>query len=179
VKSKLSELMDGELDAGDAEDIFKHFKNKDDLRNDWASYHLIGDALRQPSALSVDISQSVSNGLVSEPTIFAPYAPKPRRHKVFAFSAVAASVVIMVGWLSLQTPHQPQQTIVADRANVSEEKASTLPVANTNQSPTLVYPLIPADLDDYLFVHGEFSPGFATYGLSTQYLHPVNNELQR
>ncbi|MBA3757170.1 MAG: sigma-E factor negative regulatory protein, partial [Nitrosomonas sp.] len=72
MKSKVSALMDGELDKQDALNVIEAVRRKDELQEEWECYHLIGDALRQSSRLSMNISFSVSQKLKTEPTVLFP-----------------------------------------------------------------------------------------------------------
>ncbi len=165
--------MDGELSTEDTTDLIAQLKKQPDLQNDWNTYHLIGDTLRQSTNLSIDISQSISKKLATEPVILAPQVPKPLKHRMFAV-AIAASVVVMVaGWLSLQSLHHPQApTMIVDRSAI-ENMRQIIPVTNTI-SPHR-YPLAPAEINDYIFVHGKFSPGTATHELTNYYMQPTTN----
>ena len=179
MKNKVSELMDGELVAEEANDFIKQLKKKNELQNDWETYHLIGDSLRQSSRLSIDISKQVSEQLKSEPAILMPNVStkesEPRKRMSYAFSVAASIVVVLVGWLGLQTLHQPSPIIVVD--NHMDNTMPVMPVVST-VSPTHVHSLTPAEFNDYLFVHGEFSPGTATHGPSI-YLHQVTDHPDR
>jgi sigma-E factor negative regulatory protein RseA len=173
VKNKVSELMDGELDTQEAAALITGLKGRDDLRDDWKTYHLIGDTLRDSSKLSVDVSQQVSNRLEIEPAIVASYAPKylpkPFRRKMIGLSIAASLVIMVTGWMSMHTllQPQPQQTLVADNANL-ENMAPPVHVIKSSPHASYAYPLEPDEIDDYLYVHGEFSPGTAT-----RYVRPV------
>ena len=179
MKNKVSELMDGELVAEEANDVIKQLKQKNELQNDWDNYHLIGDSLRQSSRLSIDISKQVSEQLKSEPAILvsnvSAKASEPHKRVNYALSVAASIVVVLVGWLGLQTLHQPSPIIVVD--NQMDSNMPVMPVAST-VSPTHVHSLAPAEFNDYLFVHGEFSPGTATHGPSN-YLHQVTDHPDR
>ena len=63
MKSKVSALMDGELDQRDVSNVIEAIRKGDDLQEEWETYHLIGDTLRQSSRLSMNISPSVSQKL--------------------------------------------------------------------------------------------------------------------
>ena len=97
--------MDGELDTKETEALITGLKKRDDLRDDWKTYHLIGDTLRDSSKLSIDISQSVNEQLKSEPAILVSYAPKylpkPFRRKMVGLSIAASLVIMVTGWLSM------------------------------------------------------------------------------
>lgn len=166
--------MDGELNVDEAEDIIKQLKKKNDLHGDWKTYHIIGDALRQTSALSIDISQRVSEQLKSEPAIFAPSSTttekqsEPYKRKNYAFSIAASVAIILAGWLGLQTLDEPSPILVVDNT------MPMIPVSSSSSAPMLVHSFSPAEFNDYLFVHGEFSPGTATRG-SAVYLQTVTD----
>ena len=49
MKDKISALMDGELDSIDVAGTISQIKESEELRNEWSTYHLIGDVLRQPA----------------------------------------------------------------------------------------------------------------------------------
>jgi len=176
VKSKVSELMDGELVAEEVNDVIKQLKKKNDLQYDWQTYHLIGDSLRQSSRLSIDISKKVSEQIKAEPAILMPSVSVkesgPYKRMNYAFSIAASIVVVLVGWIGLQTLQEPSPILVVD--NHMENNRQMIPVVST-ASPTHVHSLTPAEFNDYLFVHGEFSPGTATHG-SSIYLHQVTEK---
>lgn len=176
MKNKVSELMDGELDTQEAAALFTRLKGRNDLRDEWETYHLIGDTLRDSSKLSVNLSQRVSKQLETEPVILASYAskylPKSFRRKMVGLSIAASLVVMVTGWLSMHALQQPQQTLVAENASI-EKMATPIHVINSSPYPNYAYPIEPDEIDDYLYVHGEFSPGTATRGLATRYIRPV------
>jgi sigma-E factor negative regulatory protein RseA len=168
VKSKVSALMDGELDQRDVSNVIEAVRKDDNLQEEWETYHLIGDTLRQSSRLSMNISSSVSQKLKTEPTILSPNVAnieKRIKRKIYAFS-VAASVIAMISaWLVIQNLHEPQQIIMAEQPN-----HNNLTIAPTIvSSPPAIhnYPHPPIEINDYLFVHREFSPGVTMRGQIT------------
>ena len=170
--------MDGELVAEEAKDVIKQLKKKNDLCDDWETYHLIGDSLRQSSRLSIDISKQVSEQLKAEPAILMPSVPikefGPYKRMNYAFSVAASIVVVLVGWIGLQTLQEPSPIMVVDN---HMDSMPVMPVVST-VSPTHVRSLTPVEFNDYLFVHGEFSPGTATHDPSI-YLHQVTDHPDR
>ena len=168
--------MDGELDTKEAEVLITGLEGREDLRDDWKAYHLIGDTLRDCSKLSVDISQNVSKQLRSEPAILVSYTPKylPKafRRKMVGLSIAASLVIMVTGWLSMHALHQPQQTLVAGKANL-ENMAPPIHVINHSPPPIHAHLFEPDEIDEYLYVHGEFSPGTATRGLAPRYVRSV------
>ena len=174
MKSKVSALMDGELEQQDVSNLIEALKNDDDLRNEWKSYHLIGDALRQSTRLSMNISSGVSQKLKTEPIVLSPISSrdktKKQTHKVWAFSMAASVVAMVAGSFIMNNLYKPQQVIVAEQSKRDN---------NITASPVVVSfpPLIhnyshpPIEMNDYLFVHREFSPGITMSGQVTN----VNN----
>jgi len=167
--------MDGELDKQEAEKIIAILKKEEDLKEDWEAYHLIGDALRQSTKLSTNVVPQVVKQLNSEPTILAPAisTPKYPRNKVFAYSAAASVIAMVTALIGFQNTNVPQQTLVADQTNIESNMLATTPAIMVSTPPTnLIYQHPPAEINDYLFVHREFSPGTVTRGQTT-YVHPV------
>ena len=72
-REHISALMDGELD--DAKFVAACAAMKDDSACEcWATYHLIGDALRQECFVQPGFAQRLSAALAAEPTVLAPTA---------------------------------------------------------------------------------------------------------
>lgn len=169
MKSKVSALMDGELDQRDVSNVIEAIRKGDDLQEEWEAYHLIGDTLRQSCRLSMNISSSVSQKLKAEPTVLSPNiftTEKKLKRRLYAFS-VAASVIAMVSaWLVMQNLHEPQRIIMAEQPN-HNNTLSIAPIVVS--SPPLIhnYPHSPIEINDYLFVHREFSPGGTMRGQVT------------
>lgn len=174
MKNKISSFMDGELDQQDVPGMIEAIKKNDELKEEWKMYHLIGDSLRQSSRLSMNISRSVSQQLKSEPTILSPsFSPKAstsnpnyQKYKVFGFSIAASIVAMVAGWLVMHDLYEPRTMMVAEQSkrnndlNVSPAVASTPP-------PTHYFSHPPIEINDYLFVHREFSPGSMMRGQIT------------
>lgn len=160
MKSKISAFMDGELLKQDASTVIKGLKEDGDLREEWKTYHLIGDALRHSSRLSTDVSPSVNQVLKTEPVILLPNTfnnPNHEKLKVLAFS-VAASVIAMISaWaLIYNSSYSPQPSLIADNQK-QNNNLTAVPTLVTTPPMMNTYP--PAEINDYLFVHREFSPG--------------------
>ncbi|SDW33809.1 sigma-E factor negative regulatory protein [Nitrosomonas oligotropha] len=175
MKSKVSALMDGELDQQDVSNIIEAIKKDNDLRDEWKAYHVIGDALRQSSRLSMNISASVNQKLKAEPTILSPHnssrnVEKKQTHKVLAFSMAASVIAMVSGWVIMNNLYNPQQVMVAEQSK-RDNNLTTTPI--TVSSPPLIhnYSHPPVEMNDYLFVHREFSPGITMNGQVTN----VNN----
>ncbi len=173
MKSKISALMDGELDSEDVAGMIAQLNKTDGLRDEWATYHLIGDAMRQSTA-SVDITQRVSARLAAEPTILAPQPMAGNRIKVFALSAAASvAAVAVVGWMGLQSMDHPQENLASNKSAFQPAIQAT-PVATSAH----VSVPAPAQINDYLLAHREFSATPAMYGVAP-YLRTVAESRER
>lgn len=175
MKSKISALMDGELGNQDALSIIEVLRRDDELRMQWQTFHLIGDTLRQSSKLSTDVSHRVSQQLTTEPTVLSPRTSlilKPQKYKVFAASIAASIVVVFSAWLMMYTPsYMTQPTMLVENSNQSSNNlpATALPLMVSSPAVLPNYPSI--EMNEYLFVHREFSPGINMRG---QMIH-INN----
>ncbi|MCH6584487.1 MAG: sigma-E factor negative regulatory protein [Proteobacteria bacterium] len=172
MKSKISALMDGELDNADIADTIAQIKKTEELRNEWATYHLIGDTLRQPEVVPIDIASNVSKRLATEPTVLAPRPPTKHKGRVFALSVAASmmTAVAVVVWMSMQTMDRPLKPIT-DKSVLQ---------AAVQAEPTIISASIPvpAQINDYLLAHGEFSPRTAMHG-AVPYIRTVADSDKR
>ena len=161
MKDKVSALMDGELDSIDVADTISQIKESEELRNEWSTYHLIGDVLRQPAMSTPDIASNIRNELDIEPSVLAPDIPKERKSQVFAF-AIAASMVAAVAavtWMGGQTMERP----LTDEPSLQAvaPTVTTAPVLAQKEEPKTDKLVLqdPASIriNDYMFAHGEFT----------------------
>ncbi len=161
MKDKISALMDGELDSIDVADTISQIKESEELRNEWSTYHLIGDVLRQPAMSTPDIASNIRNELDIEPSVLTPDIPKERKSQVFAF-AIAASMVAAVAavtWMGGQTMERP----LTDEPSLQAvaPTVTTAPVLAQKEEPKTDKLVLqdPASIriNDYMFAHGEFT----------------------
>lgn len=172
MKNKISALMDGELDNVDIADTIAQIKKTEELRNEWATYHLIGDTLRQSVVVPIDIAPNVSMRLAAEPTVLAPRSPTEHKSRVFALS-VAASIMTAVAavvWMSMQTMDRPLEPIT--------EKSVLQAAVQTEPTVISASVLAPAQINDYLLAHWEFSPRTAMHG-AAPYIRTVADSDKR
>lgn len=151
---EISELMDGELDAAEAEGIISRVKANQDLERDWSLYHLIGDTIRQQAFYSPGLTAQVSDRLAAEPTVLAPRA-RPAREKFmrYALSAAASvAAVAVVAWIGIQGVTEapaPQLAVVQEPA--AQARPASVPMPNR--------------VNDYLLAHQEYSPSSVVHGV--------------
>ncbi len=156
MKQEISALMDGEMFEDQADLFFDKLRRHPEAQQDWESYHLIGDVLRQPDRICRSFGKSFHERLQAEPTIFAPYRRTSQRVRNFALSAVASIMALaLVAWLSLQVGKEPAPQVAA--VQVQQDNA--------------VRPAS-AQADDYLMAHQEVSPN-ADVHVAVPYIHAV------
>jgi sigma-E factor negative regulatory protein RseA len=154
MKDQLSALMDGEMAVADSEHLITSAKSGGEMKQSWASYHLIGDAMRGETYLSHDFSNRVMTALENEPSVIAPAAATARLEttvKSTKFWSVAASVaaVLFVG-----------MTVFQQQANTTDEL-----------SPVEIAQSLPVE---YLAAHQAAAPSSAAYYIqNASYTEPA------
>lgn len=173
MKNKISALMDGELDNEDIAGTIAQIKKTEDLRNEWAMYHLIRDTLRQSEISLIDITSYVRKKLAIEPTVLAPSPPKEHKGKVFAFAVAASMVtaVAAVAWMGGQTMNQPLDPVTHKEALQAAVKTEPTPSRIISTSAII-------QLNDYLLAHDEFSSRTTIRGV-TPYIRTVADPHKR
>lgn len=147
MKTRISALMDGELEQHEITEALQALRRNEDLRTEWRDGHLIGAALRGEGRLDLDVTARVMSALEMEPTVLA---PAPRRtpewqRPVLALAASAAGVAV-VAWLAL-TPGGDGQPAGMNGL------ASGKPGAVVAQAPST------PRLQEYLVAHQAYAPG--------------------
>lgn len=170
MRSKISALMDGELEARELQEPLAALREDAGARDAWRTYHLISDALQGRALMSTDCLQRVSARLAQEPVLIGPLPADlhaPQRARWFVPSALAASVaaVALVGWMAF-APRQDAVPVPLARA------PATVPVARA-QEPARV-PMTSA-ARDYLLAHQAFSPRNALLGMAP-YVRSVSDD---
>jgi sigma-E factor negative regulatory protein RseA len=157
----ISSLMDGELEAHDAERAIRKCCADEDQKSTWFLYHAIGDAMRGHSPRDLARPTRVIEALAAQPTVLA---PRPRiaatAFKVAFAAAASVATVAVVAWIGLQGG-----TSERGEAVVAKAASSIQPVANkaTVPAPTAVG----VDEQAYLTAHRQLP--------SPELYRPVNN----
>ena len=157
MNEKLSALMDGELDQGEARTVIKSLGSDDASREHWDLYHVIGEALRGDelghTVSHKDNAGAIFAALAAEPTVLAPLMIKhPVEHRTRIALAMAASVITIsaVGVVAFKQ-QSGQVTPVQLVQQVAPQPVVASKIA-PNGSEVRV--------NDYLVVHRQFSnPG--------------------
>lgn len=186
---KVSALMDGELSDAEAKGQISRLKQDADSRNQWETYHLIGDALRGDAPLSADFSRRMAQRLAQEPTVLAPRRQAAfHAHKLYTYAVSAAASVAglaLVAWVVISTGNvptagpQPQLTrtapapaapVTALAPNMpSATSAAGLAAAQSVES-------VPNEgqSNEYLLAHQGISPSTAIQGVAP-YIRTVSD----
>ena len=168
---RISELMDGELEAREAQRQLARIKQDQGLAHCWSTFHLIGDALRGERPLAREISSRVAMLLASEPTVLAPRSLAPRKRAATYAVSVAASLsaVALVAWIAFfNNPLAPQPEIA---------KAPPAPLPAPAVSDQLASVPSEGQMNEYLMAHQEFSPSTEIQGLAP-YIRSVSGTQQ-
>lgn len=158
MKEHISALMDGELFEDEAEALLDKLKRDPVGHEQWLSYHLISDALRQPDHVHADISIAMRERLKDEPTVLAPRSHHTQKVRWFALSAAASVLALaVVAWLSVQVGPE-----VGPQMAMQQVPSNVRPASMNNMS----------NMDDYLMAHQEYSPSNSVEGM-TPYIRTV------
>jgi sigma-E factor negative regulatory protein RseA len=102
MKTRISALMDGELEQHEVVETLQALRRSDSLRTEWCDGHLIGAALRGERGLDLDVTARVMSALEAEPTVMAPAARRtPAWQRPLLALAASAAGVAVVAWLAL------------------------------------------------------------------------------
>jgi len=167
MNEQLSALMDSELTEAEAVRLFGALKNSAQLNQTWATYHLLGDALRKTPQLSADFGAKVMQRLASEPTVLAPRRkPKPESPRFALPLAASFAAVSLVGVLTWQMTQMNQADPSAARLAAApgvQRVALTETAAPQPKAPERVA-FSSAASRSYLLAHQEFSPSYTMEG---------------
>lgn len=171
-REHVSAFMDGELDAQESDRLISSLRDEASLRQSWARYHLIGEALRNnlPGTVNHDLAQRVSCALDTEPTLLAPRQIASRRTTPPYFKpvvgwAMAASVAVVavIGFNQSPTRVTPTPMPVAAVAPV----ATPAPISASLSPPApLLASATPSTLPAAHTVSKEVRARFKNYLLS-------------
>lgn len=141
MKDQISALMDDELVADATEYLITSVKAGGESAECWATYHLIGDAMRGSPIFKADFHLRLMRAIEAEPTALAPrgIAKKSLVKTPMLWSAAASvAAVVFVGWVVLQ-----QQV---------QNGADAVPIEIAQNLPS-----------EYLLAHQALAPSGAAY----------------
>lgn len=160
---KISQLMDGELGAESVHGELRRLKQEGALREQWDTFHLIGDTLRGERAMLPGFSERFARRLAQEPTVLAPRRRPLKTVVTYAMSAAASlAAVAWVGWLALgPAVAPPPQVAKAPTPALVEPMPAAAPRVQLVNEP------YDGTLNEYLMAHTGFSPSTALQGVAS------------
>lgn len=174
---RLSALMDDELEEHAIDGELDRIKGDPQREQAWATYHMIGDALRGQIDPVQGVRERVHSMLTDEPTVLAPRSWKAQRMSQKVVLPLAASVcgIAVVAWLALST-----NSAISPANNPANNSLTTDVLATAPQAVQQPYATIaegspasesessgPAadDMSEYLMAHQQFSPSTTKQGV--------------
>jgi sigma-E factor negative regulatory protein RseA len=136
---ELSSLMDGELEAHEAERAIRGCCGNEEMKQKWQAYHVIGDALRGECPCRSAATERIMAAIKDEPTILAPrWRPSASAGRIAFAAAASVATVAVVGWLGVQgrgAPEGPSLASTAPAATPTQVAASgsVVPLNNVNE----------------------------------------------
>lgn len=166
LRESVSALVDGEHPHEDVAGVIGELTSDEQLRAQWASHHLIGDAIRAalPRQVTTGLARQVRQLVDAEPVQLP---TRQRRNRVlrpvvgFALAASVATLAI-IGVRSIERPITPELPLVGE----VQQPRSRLPVTilasgnRWNVEPRSVE----TRLNTYLVNHSEYA-GYGVQGM--------------
>ncbi len=137
--ASVSAAMDGELDDTALREWILSCKPDSAAAENWQTYHVIGDTLRQMPLNSSPLAEKVMFMLQDEPTVLAPQRKSMKKFVMPIAASVAA--ICLVGWSALNIPSGVTRTPVIAAVPMQMAKIDQTKLAN------------------FIAAHRDFSPG--------------------
>jgi len=161
---RLSALMDGELEEHEIAGELTRISKDPDRQACWATYHMIGDALRGQGVLADDFTERLRARLDNEPTVLAPvrHVRSTTRRIALPLAASLCGAAV-VAWLALSnnpmvSPDESQTTqSLAEATPQSAPPALQMTEVSDNSESD--------PMSEYLMAHQQFSPSTAMQGV--------------
>jgi sigma-E factor negative regulatory protein RseA len=168
MKSDVSALLDGELEAHEANGVMAALRSQGELRRNWDEYQTIGAALRRDEPLAAALTARVMAELGHDVTVLAPQARRPTawRRPLMTLAASVAGVAV-VGWVAFSGPLAPAP---APTAQLAKTLPSVRPAATV---AAVVPPPARREMQDYLAAHQAQASGAQVFG-GTQHIRTVS-----
>lgn len=141
MKEQLSALMDGELDLDTNPYLYTALCKSNEAEHCWATYHLIGDVMRNEFQLQAKLRAKVMQQLESEPVVLAPQHSLRSLMQMNRIIPLAASAAAMafVGWMVWQSQN--------------------IGIPSQTPAPSIAQNTIsPEALNNYMLAHHEYAP---------------------
>lgn len=107
---RLSALLDGELEADEAQPVLDAAHRDPAARDRWSEYCLIGDVLRGELQVQRHLRQGLDAALETEPTVLAPVRKRAARPAYWFAAAAAVGAITWTLWTAAPRDIQPLPT---------------------------------------------------------------------
>lgn len=167
MKTRVSALMDGELETHECDGTLRALRGDATLRDEWREFQLVGDALRGESGLDVDLTARVMSALDTEPVVLAPQPTSVSRsawlRPALALAASLAGVAV-VGWVAMAPAVSPLGDGIGPLARTSQSEPVARQARAKRIEPVAQVAEVTAStsiserLHEYLVAHQAHSP---------------------
>jgi len=154
MKSDVSALLDGELEAHEATAAFAALRTEDELRRAWDDYQTIGAALRREDRLGACLTARVMIDLGHDVTVLAPRSARATtwQRPLMALAASMAGVAV-VGWVAFSGQLTPVPVGSGQLASVVHPQAPVLAQVSGSAPGKAANPPGQREMQDYLAAH--------------------------
>jgi len=171
MKSDVSALLDGELEAHEAKAAFAALRDEGELRRAWDEYQTIGAALRHEDRLGACLATRVMADLAHDVTVLAPRPPRADAwHRPLLALAASVAGVAVVGWVAFSAPLSPAPLGQGPMAKAAPTQEIAIASVATAAS---VAPAARREMQDYLAAHQAHVPAAQLLG-GTQNIRTVS-----
>ena len=166
MNSKLSALLDGELEQDEVQTLCNALHRSRTLKEEARLYAMIGSSLRGEATSTGDLTARIMTALEDEPVVLAPRPSLINRWQrpMLALAASVAGVLVVAGVVLAPQENRVGQVIPA----MAQRGTPTLAVAKVTQ-----HQLSAAEMQEYLIAHQAHSFG-ATVGAGSQQIRTVS-----
>ena len=160
MNSRLSALLDGELEQDEVVALCKALHRNRDLAQEARLYSLIGASLRGQLATAVDVTARVMAALEAEPVVLAPRRSSRWQRPALALAASVAGVLVVAA-------------VVLAPQDKGGQALPAMAQGETAANKSAPRQLAAADMQEYLIAHQAHSMG-ATLGAGSQQIRTVS-----
>lgn len=164
----LSSLVDGELDPAAADSLLTALCRDAELRNEWVTLHIVGDALRSSevaAAHSTSFCARVAAALANEPTVLAPRPAQASRsgtvRRYLAPGVAIAASAVVIAFVAVPLLQSPATVAPSQQAAATAVPIAAAPAAAEASRRAAATVANARALDVYLAAHRELASGVA------------------
>ncbi len=166
LETKMSMLVDDELDSEEALQVLSEISTNPALRAKWNRYKSMSYVLKHDSVVLPKASffDGVSQALDAEPTIIGPSISRKKHRQYYPAitAALAASIVAVAIFIGSNFPIGLNKSVETTVASTEKERPVAIQKVRYAKNST-----VPSRLNDYLITHDE-----STYSVGTQRMFP-------